>query len=124
MILSLKTLAWKVFNRLSALLCRPQLLSASCALILSIAYAHPPEGVWKKKLTWKEDWVQVWKTVKKEAWETKWKKVSVPIWKEVQVSRRKPGKKDPCIEKSVHAIGARLEGGTSARLENSQEAQN
>jgi len=41
--------------------------------------------VWKKKLTWKEDWVQVWKTVKKEAWETKWKKVSVPIWKEVKV---------------------------------------
>lgn len=69
--------------------CTPQLLGASCALILSIAYAHPPEGVWKKKLTWKEDWVQVWKTIKKEAWETKWKKVSVPIWKEVQVSRRK-----------------------------------
>lgn len=44
--------------------------------------------MWKKKLTWKEDWVQVWKTIKKEAWETKWKKVSVPIWKEVQVSRR------------------------------------
>lgn len=93
-----------------------QLLGASCALILGTVYAHPPEGVWKKKLTWKEDWVQVWKTIKKEAWETKWKKVSVPIWKEVQVSRRYTPYLDSRTQMCV-CLGACVEGGAGARLE-------
>lgn len=93
-----------------------QLLGASCALILSTVYAHPPEGVWKKKLTWKEDWVQVWKTIKKEAWETKWKKVSVPIWKEVQVRIRHTPNLDSSTQLCV-CLGACVEGGAGARLE-------
>ncbi|CAG5035565.1 unnamed protein product [Parnassius apollo] len=36
-----------------------------------------PEGVWKKKLVWQEEWKQIWKTEKKLVWKT----VEVPAWK-------------------------------------------
>lgn len=43
------------------------------------------EGVWKKKLVWKEDWVKVWKIEKREEWKKEWKVMSVPAWKVVEV---------------------------------------
>uniref|UniRef100_A0A1B0CWH8 Uncharacterized protein n=1 Tax=Lutzomyia longipalpis TaxID=7200 RepID=A0A1B0CWH8_LUTLO len=48
-------------------------------------FHHQPEGVWKKKLVWKEDWVQIWRTEKKQAWKQEWKKIQVPIWKTIEV---------------------------------------
>lgn len=52
-------------------------------------HPEPPQGEWKKKLTWKEDWQKVWKTEKKQFWETKWKQVSVPVWKEFKVRSKR-----------------------------------
>lgn len=58
----------------------------------SPGWHSPPEGVWKKKLVWKEDYKQIWKTEKKLAWKTEWRKEKVPAWKTEQVQQWKEEK--------------------------------
>lgn len=69
-------------------------------------HPEPPKGRWEKKLEWKEEWVKVHKTEKKQSFETKWKSVSVPVWKEFEVPVWKEQKtpETKIIKKQVYCL--------------------
>lgn len=49
------------------------------------SFFHKPEGIWKKKLVWKDEWVKIWRIEKKQEWKQDWKKITVPAWKIIDV---------------------------------------
>lgn len=47
----------------------------------------PPEGVWEKKLVWKEEFKKIWVKKKKLVWQVEWKKHKEPKWITEKVSK-------------------------------------